>query len=89
MVGSQEESEGGYPDGTAHLLEHSIFLGETDETRALYSSWNGFTSLQETAYQSSSSTEKFVEGVEAKIDMIYNFTKYPNIKDEVNAVDNE
>ena len=88
-VGQQDEMEGGYYNGVAHLLEHSIFLGETPQMRQLFTNWNAYTATQETAFLFSSSAEQFVKAFTEKIEMLYNFKKYPNIKDEVSAVNNE
>ena len=88
-VGFQDENQPGYYEGQAHLLEHAAFLNETPEMRALFTGNNAFTSAQFTGYQLSASSEKFVEAFAARVNQLYNFRKYPNIKDEVSAVNNE
>ena len=88
-VGSFQEIEGDFYEGTAHLLEHSIFLKETPEVKANYPYWNGATTDQETFFYAETRSDLFKEGFKYKIDELMKFEPSEKIKDEVFAVNNE
>ena len=89
QVGFADEIEDGFYNGIAHLLEHSVFLGETVQMKSLFKDSNAETKSISTNFCFSASPDNFVEAFKSKIDLLYDFKKYPNIKDEVSAVNNE
>lgn len=77
-----------YP-GTAHLLEHSVFLNQTKEQRALFSYWNAFTTDQQTQYHFSTTEAHAIEGLKIAFTSLFNFQENAKSKDEINAVQSE
>ncbi len=76
-------------DGMAHLLEHSIFLRQTDEEKQLFTYWNAFTDSQETQYISTSTAANLPQALNVTIRALFNFTLNPETATEVKAVDSE
>lgn len=84
-----------YPQGVAHLLEHSFFLNENHEEKSINTNWNAYTAAQNTVFQFESSDEDFLAAFTEKWKMITEFGKgdlsalYSAILGEVSAVNNE
>ena len=75
--------------GTAHLLEHSIFLGLDPKERNLLSTWNAWTGEESTQYMFSTSNKNFLKSFGIYWRLISNFTKSDQIIKETSAVDSE
>ena len=51
--------------------------------------WNAFTTTRLTAFEVSSSTGKFLKSFGRKIGLLYDFEKFPQIKDQLQAIESE
>ena len=89
QVGQEDAALGNYYDGLAHLLEHSVYLGQTKKEISLFTDDNAYTAFQSTGYKFGSDDRKFVNAFAVLLDDLYNFKAYPKIKDEVSAIQNE
>jgi hypothetical protein len=106
QIGSWHElTTPSYPPGTAHLLEHSVFLLETEKfkQKILYS--NAFTDDLYTVYMDSTAVDNFFDVFKEKLNLVQNlrFFKFgqksnksdkeeegkPSAFDEVSAVESE
>jgi predicted Zn-dependent peptidase len=76
-------------DGTAHLLEHSVFLDQTTQDRSLFSYWNAFTDEQQTQYHFSTTPANAENGLKVSFKSLFNFKENPKTRDEINAVQSE
>ena len=90
-VGSLIEStpERTFPEGTAHLLEHSIFLNLTSDQQMMFTDWNAHTGDEETAFEYEAFRGDFLECFELTANLFFNFDYNPNTRREVNSVNNE
>lgn len=50
--------------GTAHLLEHSLFLNLNSKERNMLSAWNAWTGEEATQYMFSTSNKNFLKSFE-------------------------
>ena len=84
-----------YPDGTAHLLEHSFFLTETIPERDIHLNWNAQTGQERSLYMFDTSDKNFEKGFTNKWRMLTEFGSKDvdnlakKIRQEVKAVNNE
>ena len=62
-------------EGSAHLLEHSIFLNQTQQDRSLLSYWNAFTDDQQTQYHFSMTPSNAEAGLKISFNSLFNFQK--------------
>lgn len=76
-------------DGTAHLLEHSVFLDQTTQERQLFSYWNAFTDDQQTQYHFATTPANAVNALKVAFRSLLNFKENPNTPKEINAVQSE
>ena len=76
-------------DGTAHLLEHSVFLDQTPQERQMYTYWNAFTEDQQTQYHFSTTPANAIEAFKVSFRSLFNFKENPKSHDEINAVQSE
>ena len=71
-----------YPDlrsfrkGTAHLLEHSVFLTQTPEEKSQVISYNAFTASLKTNYMVSVAPENILSALVFKLKQISNLSYY-------------
>lgn len=90
LAGSFDETRiAGTYDGTAHLLEHSVFLNQSQEDRSLFSYWNAFTDEQQTQYQFTTTPDHAEAGLKVSFNSLFNFKENPKSRDEINAVQSE
>lgn len=83
------DSERRFPEGTAHLLEHSIFLNMTAEEKMKFNYWNAYTDKSETVYTLACSSDNIKICTELVARELFNFKQNPKSKEEVSAVDSE
>lgn len=76
-------------DGTAHLLEHSVFLNQSQQDRALFSYWNAFTDEQQTQYHFATTPANAENGLKVSFNSLFNFNENAKSRDEINAVQSE
>jgi len=90
-AGSMHETlpEKEFPPGTAHLLEHSIFLNMTSEERLRFKDWNAHTASETTGYQFVSTRELFLDNFNLTLRLLFNYQLNRESLREVNAVNNE
>jgi hypothetical protein len=90
LVGAGSFNEGkDYPEGTAHLLEHSIFLQMSEEEKVKYNYWNAYTANQKTVYIFATSHTSFEESFSNIAKYLLNFRVDPKCRAETDAVHNE
>jgi len=78
-----------FPDGTAHLLEHSVFLPQTPAEKQLFTYWNAFTDVSQTQYHFSSTSSNFLHAMSIFNRDLFNFKENPKSSNEVSAVNSE
>lgn len=78
-----------FSEGTAHLLEHSIFLRMTPEEKTLFNYWNAYTGNRQTAYTFESSHDNTPKAIDIVFRNLFEFTENPQSLDEVKAVHSE
>lgn len=78
-----------FSEGTAHLLEHSIFLRMTPEDKTLFNYWNAYTSSRNTVYTFETSYENTPKTIGIIFENLLNFRENPASLDEVKAVNSE
>ena len=90
-VGSHMEvhPQKAFPEGTAHLLEHSVLNGMPLEAKNSFKDWNAFTSAEATSFQLILTPRQFSAGFELLSDLVLNFRPVEAMKREVDAVNNE
>ena len=90
-AGSFDESRPGkqFYVGTAHLLEHSVFLKQTQKDKEKYTFWNAFTDNQQTQYILAATYENFPLALQLTSNELFNFQENPNTLKEVTAVNSE
>lgn len=76
-------------DGTAHLLEHSVFLDQTPQERQMYTYWNAFTDDQQTQYHFATTPANALQAFKVSFRSLFNFKENPKSHDEINAVQSE
>ena len=88
-VGSYDEIRENVENGVAHLLEHSLFLKNTNQEKSLFINWNANTASQATNYLFSTSNKNFKAGFEVYWNNLINFEPLEKIRDELSNVDSE
>ena len=78
-----------FPEGTAHLLEHSLLVGMSPETKSSFKDWNAFTTAEATSFQLILTPEQFSRGFDILSDLVFNFKPVEAMKREIDAVNNE
>lgn len=78
-----------YYEGTAHLLEHSVFLRQTPKDKEMYTFWNAFTSSQETQYILAATYQNFHKALQMTTHQLFNFEEIQKTLEEVTAVNSE
>jgi predicted Zn-dependent peptidase len=78
-----------YPEGTAHLLEHSVLINMTPEAKSSFKEWNAFTTAEATSFQLIITPEEFMRAFDILSDLVFNFKPSIEIKREVEAVNSE
>jgi acetylornithine/succinyldiaminopimelate/putrescine aminotransferase len=77
------------------MTEHSFFVNEKPEQRALTSQWNAYTEEQRTMFQLSATSENFTKAFKEKWNLVTQFGSGDikqldkAIREEVSKVDNE
>lgn len=90
QAGSFDETRGKFPEGTAHLLEHSVFLPRKVSEEPLFSSTNAVTDPQLTSYYNQATAANFPKAFRVATRDLFKFTVLPDqIMNEVKAVDSE
>lgn len=88
-AGSFDEFRLGVGAGTAHLLEHSIFLNMTGEEKGRFMNYNAATGPQGTSYMFSTAKKEFHPGFGIYWKNLANFFPEENIKNEIENVNSE
>ena len=91
-VGTFDEKKSGrtsFPEGVAHLLEHSILLNMTADDRLKFRDRNAYTLEEETNFHFDSYEEHFIKNFELAAGLIFNYRENPKTLDEVNQVNSE
>ena len=78
-----------FNEGTAHLLEHSIFLRLTSEQKSMFNFWNAYTSSRATVYQFETSHEVTQKSISLIAEHLMSYRKNPKSFEEVQAVNSE
>ncbi len=76
-------------EGTAHLLEHSVFLRQTPKDKEMYTFWNAFTSSKETQYILAATYQNFHTALAMTSHELFNFEEIQKTLEEVTAVNSE
>ena len=90
QAGFFDETRGEFPEGTAHLLEHSIFLPRAESEEPLFSNTNALTETQYTMYYNQATAANFPKAFEVALRDLFKFKVLKDqILNEVKAVNSE
>lgn len=81
----------GISEGTAHALEHSVYLNIDKKTndRQDINQWNAFTQGESTQYSFATLQEVFEDSFKVMFNMIADFKALHTIRDEIKNIDSE